>query len=38
MVDHEGRGARGNIEGRDWNEVATKLGRLAHYEFEDYVE
>ncbi|MEV4757209.1 Imm8 family immunity protein [Micromonospora sp. NPDC049559] len=25
-----------NIEGRDWDEVAAKLGRLAQYEFEDY--
>jgi Immunity protein 8 len=25
-----------NIEARDWDEAATKLGRLAHYEFEDY--
>ena len=25
-----------NIEGRDWHEVALRLGRLAQYEFEDY--
>jgi Immunity protein 8 len=25
-------------EGRDWQEVATKLSRAAHWEFEDYRE
>jgi hypothetical protein len=24
------------IEGRTWNEVAEKIGRLGHWEFEDY--
>jgi hypothetical protein len=23
-------------EGKDWNEIATKLSRSAHWEFEDY--
>jgi hypothetical protein len=27
-----------HAEGRDWNEIATKLSRSAHWEFEDYRE
>lgn len=27
-----------HVEGRDWNEIATKLSRCAHWEFEDYQE
>jgi hypothetical protein len=26
------------VEGRDWNEIAIKLSRSAHWEFEDYHE
>jgi Immunity protein 8 len=25
-----------SVSGRDWTEVATKLNRLLHWEFEDY--
>ncbi|MFF5078421.1 Imm8 family immunity protein [Actinoplanes sp. NPDC000266] len=35
-VDRFLRKLIGNIEERDWNEAAAKLGRLAHHEFEDY--
>jgi hypothetical protein len=27
-----------HTEGKDWNEIATKLSRAAHWEFEDYRE
>jgi hypothetical protein len=27
-----------HTDGRNWNEVATKLSRSAHREFEDYQE
>jgi hypothetical protein len=38
LVDRFLRKLISNIEGQDWNEAAIKLGRLAHYEFEDHAE
>lgn len=32
------RNAFDNCNGKDWNEIAIKLARIGHWEFEDYQE